>query len=115
MMDHATIQDLAKQAAQEAEENGLEPLFIDADLKVKLEDNTFTDDECLPFLGDYVPPGWKLTDKTYFCDTSGMGQPGERALTMEEFAKELGADYGYAITEAGQFQCYVAQYESVVV
>ena len=68
----------------------------------------------IPNLGDYVPRGWKQTvDKPYFVDTSGWGDPGEPALTHEQFAKALAKlpeGVGIGLIEAGQFQAYVATY-----
>ena len=91
----------------------------------------------IPFLGDrpairhpFGPPMWKRVDvrdflrtypyKWFFVDSSGMGAPGEMALTIDEFRQLLvefkrvvnDADYelGLGIAEAGQFKMHVAPY-----
>jgi hypothetical protein len=63
-----------------------------------------------PFLGSYVPKGWKLTE-TYFVDSSGFGETGEAALTIHQFLGKIKSGAGYAVTEAGQFQVYIGEFE----
>jgi len=69
----------------------------------------------IPFLGDYVPPGFQFVRK-YFVDASGFGAPDEPALTADQFLaairKNVLSDksYGYGILEVGQFQVYVGEY-----
>lgn len=65
-----------------------------------------------PFIGSYVPKGWREVER-YFVDASGFGREGEPALTVRQFVEKLEPDYGYAITEAGQFQVYVGKFEKV--
>ena len=67
-----------------------------------------------PFLGSYVPKGWKLTH-TYFVDSSGFGETGEAALTIRQFIGKIKGSHGYAITEVGQFQVYIGEYEKEAV
>jgi hypothetical protein len=110
MMGYADIQALVDRATKESEEELREPLYVSPGMLREMRNGTQL--YALPFLGDYVPPGWERTEtEEYFCDTSGMGQPGERALTQEEFLAKMEAGYGYAVVEMGQFQCYVAQYQ----
>lgn len=63
-----------------------------------------------PSLGSYRPPGWQLVD-AIFCDSSGVGEEGEPALTRSQLWRRLEQDldrgYGYAIIEEGEFQVYV--------
>jgi hypothetical protein len=63
-----------------------------------------------PFLGTYVPKGWKLTTD-YFVDSSGFGEAGEPALTIRQFLGRIKTGHGYAITEVGQFQVYIGEFE----
>lgn len=63
----------------------------------------------IPNFGDYRPKGWKLGE-VYFVDSSGMGQEGEGALTINQFLKEVKAGKGYAIIEAGQFQVRIGEF-----
>jgi len=82
----------------------------------------------IPFLGDYVPKGWKRVTLTevdtkhhgvdtemnaYFVDTSGVGHQDEPALTIRAFMARLKSGYGYAVVQAGEFQAYVGVYEKV--
>jgi hypothetical protein len=111
MMDLQTIEALTEEMTAKAETNDEEPLYVTKEILEDLRAGN-THRYAIPFLGDYVPEGWRRTERElYFCDTSGFGQRGERALTMEEFFNVMAAGYGYAIIEAGQFQAYVAQYE----
>jgi hypothetical protein len=72
-----------------------------------------------PELGDFIPHGWEL-EAELFCDASGLGSPGEPALTAEQFkarALQLRDDdpgVGFAIRESGQFQLYVGVYRRSV-
>ena len=63
-----------------------------------------------PFLGPYTPQGWHRTGREFFVDFSGMGSEGESALTVRAFTKKLCVGYAYAVTEAGEFQVYVAEF-----
>lgn len=71
-----------------------------------------------PMIGDYIPPSWERVEEL-FCDSSGLGSSGEAALTKEQLCaklvKYLGSKdtYGFAITQAGQFQVYVGVYKKV--
>lgn len=66
----------------------------------------------IPFLGERVPRGWRRTDReALFVDSSGMGAPGEPALTQEEMFAALTIGKAYAVIESGQFQLYVGEYE----
>jgi hypothetical protein len=65
-----------------------------------------------PFLGDYIPEGWKQVDEL-FVDSSGVGADDEPALTHEQFLSKVKSGMGYAIAEAGQFQVYIRVYEKV--
>jgi hypothetical protein len=73
--------------------------------------------EAIPFLGKYVPYGWKrVLDLNgdpvwYFVDSSGFGRADESALTLDAFASILIEGHGYGIIEAGQFQVVIGEYE----
>jgi hypothetical protein len=65
-----------------------------------------------PFLGNYVPQGWKRTDRPLlFVDSSGQGREDEPALTVTATIDALIPGRAYAVIETGQFQLYVAEYE----
>ena len=128
MMDLQTIRELSEDASKRAKRNKTQPVV-----------NVGTGaGEGVPFIGRYVPKGWKRAnledlglifgdraiyedegDGAIFVDTSGWGGPGEPALTIPEFValtKKLQADnpdkvLGFGLIEHGQFQGHVAVYE----
>jgi hypothetical protein len=65
------------------------------------------------------PKGWVRTKTSWMVDHSGLGSPGELALTTGQFIKVLGDRFatnprdGYAITDIGQFQLYVTVFQRV--
>ena len=62
---------------------------------------------------------WEPADEFWFVDSSGFGQEGEPALTMEEFRAELmeyvqqHPDHGFGLSGVGQFQVYVSAYRRI--
>ena len=74
----------------------------------------------LPFIGDYVPRGWRLV-RTYLVDATGIGRDDEPAMTIRAWGDEVdrvrdeyagqGKTPGWAIYEAGEFQVVVGLYE----
>lgn len=72
-----------------------------------------------PVLGNYVPDSWEQTEQSWFVDKTGCGEEWEPALTVEQFKMELRAyiaanpGHGFAITEEGEFQVYVAAFRRV--
>lgn len=54
--------------------------------------------------------GYKLVNK-YFVDNSGFGASDEPALTASKFLDKVKAGLFYAISNAGQFQVYINEYE----
>jgi hypothetical protein len=125
MMSAQLIKDVSDVAAYRAAEEGREPLSIWGK----------RDAVHLPFLGDYTPAGWRRAlwsdfyttprvgwpwredEEAYFMvDASGFGDPGEPALTIEEFKTFVTTpqrpqnDYGWGIRESGQFQIVVSPY-----
>ena len=102
MFDLGTIQRLNEAATKRAEDWDTWP--------AKWRGNR--DKFRLPNLGNYVPEGWRRTDRDpLFVDSSGFGQKGEPALTIDEMFDKLTVGKSYAVIEAGQFQVYVAEYE----
>jgi len=115
MMDLRSIRALAEEAAKDAASKKLQPYVVFDEAEVeRLEDARLP----FPFLGTYVPSGWEVVD-SLFCDSSGFGAEDEPALTKHallEKVRERLADkdtFGYAITQAGQFQAYVGVYRRV--
>ena len=114
MMSAEYRRTLQMEAAQEAEQAGLTPHVFATHSEVD-EAPPFP----IPFIGDYEPEGWVKRDE-HFVDSSGFGEPGEPALTGEQFIELIhdrmrehadeGNMPGWAITEVGQFQVYVGEF-----
>lgn len=113
MMSQSYIDEIAAEAAAEAEAEGLEPERAESVLAHFKSHGSFN----IPFLGDYVPEGWERTTfEPLFVDSSGFGSDNEPALSVRQFVRKL-EEYSKArdhialgIIEAGQFQLYVATY-----
>lgn len=133
MMGLETIRQLSREAATNAEEQGLCPRVIDTWDVAALRQGQTHPLSGIPNLGDFVPEGWeqieiegsglvesKLTQGPefdgYFVDSSGMGVIHEPALTVSEFIEvvlrnfEIDPDIGYGIVETGQFQIVISVY-----
>jgi hypothetical protein len=111
MMSLSCIRAMSADAAREAARSKREPYVIyDRDEIDRMTAFPF------PFVGSYVPKGWKLVD-TWFCDSSGMGADYEPALSIRQLKAKLIAhaesakQFGYALTEAGQFQIRLGIFE----
>lgn len=116
MMSAQQMNRLADDAAKRAKRNGLKP-----------KAGPFNSGNQLPFLGDYVPKGYRRIDAPneprmmgcadgyLFVDASGWGNSNEPALTQDEFLayKEANPTLLFGITEAGQFQVVVGVYERI--
>lgn len=118
MMSNAQIVQMSRDAAMRAAEESKVPLMVWPEDLVDLSLI-----RGIPFLGDYVPRGWKRVGvpegrcvykhdgvSCWFVDSSGFGADDEPALSIEQFLGCLEAGFGYAIVEAGQFQVHVAKY-----
>lgn len=103
MFDLETIKQMNRERAKEARTEGRKPLVYDG---------VPEDLRSIPNFGDYRPKGWKLVE-TYFVDSSGFGQPGEMALTFNQFSRRATVGKGYAIIEAGQFQVKIGEFERI--
>lgn len=100
-----TIQAMNKDRCKEATKLKLAPLV--ASTKLCLEDI-----RKMPNFGDFRPKGWKLV-RELFVDSSGFGEKGEMALTIEQFLEEIKRFHGYAIIEEGQFQVRIGEFMRV--
>ena len=117
MMSLNAIEQLSREAAVEASARKLEPYVPwDAEEIAKFgRDRQFP----FPFLGDRIPEGWRRYKKRWFADSSGLGAEDEPAMTPFHLAAELSDFFdshpgcGFAVSEAGQFQCYVSAYRRV--
>jgi len=103
MLSLEQIEAEAREAVKRAAKKNLTPFIVEKEDLDNMPPFPF------PFLGDYVPKGWKQT-KEYFVDSSGFGKEGEPALSVSQFTDRLIVGRGYAITQMGQFQVYVGEY-----
>ena len=82
MFSGATIRSISDHAAYRAAQDERVPLYIWGPSDIKH----------LPFLGSYVPAGWReLEELQVMADSSGFDSPDEPALTMpqlEAYIKE---------------------------
>jgi len=111
------IRQLATEAAEIARERGLRPSLATEVVKTYRHSHRFN----IPFLGDYVPDGWKRLEKIepIFVDTTGRGQPGDPAITAFEFFRLVETSLkgksisriGYGVIEQGQTQALIATYK----
>ena len=114
MLSYSTIADIRQNAAQEAKSFHRLPLsvigFDPGDPREFIRQ--------IPFLGDYIPAGWKQCPgfPDLFVDKSGCGSDNEPALSLPRFIEiitecaDSGRVYGFAIYEEGEFQVYVRVY-----
>ena len=102
MMSLQQIRSYSDSAARKSRRAGILPKILNAGDDVR----------GIPMIGNRTPRGWKCVAQ-YFVDASGFGQKGEPALTTDEFRAVVAENpgFGWAITEAGQFQVYVGQFE----
>ena len=115
MMSAYQMNQMADEAAKRAKRNALKPQHFNPE------------GDRIPFLGDYVPRGFKRVEapdcgrwtgaaEGYLeVDSSGFGSDTEPALTQFEFAEyaEKHPQLLYGIVEAGQFQVVLATFERV--
>lgn len=122
MMSPQLIREISDHAAYEAAQEDKIPLSV-----------WHSDDlRHMPFLGTYVPSGWRAATwsdiegerprnaryddaegpANILVDASGWGAPDEPALTFEQLASYVGITpgFGWAIKETGQFQIVVGIY-----
>jgi hypothetical protein len=116
MLSYTQVVEISEDAAQRAEELGLEPLDIhgfDPVAPLKFVHR-------IPFLGNYCPAGWTHPEliEDLFVDSTGLDESGP-ALSVSAFVKILagysaaGNTYGFAIVESGEFQVYIRVYTRI--
>lgn len=108
MMSLECINRLADEAGEQARQEGLEPHLIISQEEIdKMPPFPF------PNIGSYRPVNWTEIDQL-FCDSSGVGSPGEPALTIEQLIAKLEVGNAYAIIETGQFQLYIGVFKPCI-
>lgn len=101
MMDIGYIRQINRKKARESRRLGIEPRQYAGEGDTPIGG--------IPHIGDRRPRGYQLVN-TYFVDSSGVGSPGEPALTIKEFIAKLVPGRYYAIIEVGQFQLFVGEF-----
>jgi hypothetical protein len=114
MMSLAAIHRISQDAAIRAARENRIPFAVEpqdlTDWKARLNAGNLKIP--FPFLGDYLPQGWRYTDREpIFVDTSGFGKENEPALTLRGFLEALEPNKAYGVVESGQFQAYVREFE----
>ena len=108
MMSLDTIRERSRQAAARAAKINRTPLLVETeDMKDVKEHLRY-----MPFLGDYVAPGFELVD-THFVDSSGWGTEGGSAISQDDFFAKVIPGRGYGVVEAGQFQIHIGEFKKV--
>lgn len=124
MMSAEYMQQLARDAARSAKRNSRVPESFSSLGTDAIRDRI----KNIPFLGSYVPKGYKRVDAPnldtvsfmactegyLFVDASGWGAKGEGALTVQEFVDYIyknGDGLSFGIVESGQFQVVIATYK----
>ena len=107
MMSLSTIREMSAKAARKGAREHRVPLMVEQDdLYRDLHEHLRE----MPFIGDYVPKNFVRVGE-FFVDATGFSEPGEPALTQHEFLRRVKVGHAYAITEIGQFQIYVGEYQ----
>ena len=108
------MQRVAREAALDAFAEKKEPVCLGS--------GQFHPPYLIPFIGTLVEQfGLPFREvKTFFVDSSGLGQESELALTSERFAdlaSKLVAEHPrplyWGVTQTGQFQVYVTAFEKI--
>ena len=113
MFDRQYIEEINRKASREAAGAHKEP-YVPFDAQESQNFKSFP----FPFIGSYRPKGWSKVEEL-FCDATGLGSENEPALTINGFKGimllylDKPGNYGYAVLEAGQFQCYIGVYKKI--
>jgi hypothetical protein len=128
MMDLASLEYVNRRATARAAKAKRVPLMVDQ-RDIDAAKRGDLSGVQIPYIDGRTPRGWRRVDiskwypnptdcrgkvygrETFFVDKSGLGAPGEPALTFGEFLEVMRPGYGYAVTEEGPFQVYVGVFE----
>lgn len=108
MYSTATIRSMSDKASRAAARKNRKP-YVPYD-ETEIKQLMPTD---LPFLGDHVPDDWEAVGEAKFCDSFGLGTDHEPANSVPQWRTWMQSQpgMGFAVVEAGQFQCYVQAYQ----
>lgn len=124
MFSLSTIQSMNDEAASVAQEEDLQPVEYAGSSVERMA-------QLMPFIGGHLPTGYERVDLqneydasphgiymgdndgfgAYFVDSSGMGGPGEPAMTINDLAEKMREGFAYALVETGQFQVKVGVFK----
>jgi hypothetical protein len=129
MMTVETIRNISRDAALKAASEKALPFIIWPE---DMGANITSVCKSLPFLGDYLPKGWKrvslkgdehahgvyMGDNSgfgaYFVDATGFADgTQEPAMSIDQFGKVLEVGRAYGLVEVGQFQVKVGVFEKI--
>jgi hypothetical protein len=115
MMSLAAIRQLSRDAAVIACRHNKIPFVFEQedidDFKAHLAAGR-TIQFLIPLLGDYLPQGWRSTDRQpLFVDTTGFGREDEPAMTTRAFVEAFKPGKGYGVIECGESQAFIREYE----
>ena len=116
MMSQAYIDEASREAARTAAREGTTPFMVwKQDIKCwkELLASGGLEQLPFPFIGDHIPENLELEGEQFQVDSSGMGQEGERALTVGQFIHKIEPNKAYAITSMGEFQIWMQAYVEV--
>lgn len=100
------IGDAAESATAAARRVAVKPVQFSAEAIEAATENPLKATRLIPFVGTYVPKGYKLEGEL-FVDATGLGTDYEPALTLQKFVAKLDPMKAYAVVQAGQFQVYI--------
>ena len=106
MISGAQIRDDAEEQGRRSRKEGRQPASFTAEEleRVNKEGWASAAPRPIPWLGEYTPDGM-VRVHTLFVDSSGFGQDGEIALSLNELFKRIHpAPYAYGIVERGEYQ-----------
>ena len=110
---YSYIRKLVDEASIEARQRGLRPTLASEAAKNYRTSGRFN----IPFLGDYIPEGWKIIDETVFVSTvvGPVSWNSSSAISQSELYNRIvekldDGNVGYGVIEQGQFQVLVSLY-----
>ena len=111
MISGAQIRDDAEKQGRRSKKERKQPVsFSQEELDLVRAEGFDCSPRRIPWLGEYTPDGM-VRVHTLFVDSSGFGQDGEIALSLNELFKRIHpAPYAYGIVERGEYQVYIDEF-----
>ena len=108
-----TIRAAARNLAAQAWAEGREPFLVEReDIEDWLDALALGQIPVFPFrlVGEHVPEGWEVTDRTLVVNKNGHGGGGGFALELNAMVSSLRAGSGYALTQDCDSSATLAEY-----